>query len=49
MNEKSLEIKNELLDVLYEYFDNQPEQNILNISKSKFFPHLFSILQEKNK
>lgn len=37
-------MRNELLDILYEYFDNQPEKNILSISKSKLFPYLFTLL-----
>ncbi len=46
---KSVELKLELLEILFEHFDNLTEESILKINKQQVIKQLFSLLKDKNK
>ena len=47
LEDKNVNLKSELLELLHEYFDNQSEKVILKIDKKKVFPILFKLIKTK--
>lgn len=48
LDDKNINLKLELLELLHEYFDNQSEKVILKIEKNKVFSVLFKLIKTKN-